>query len=62
MPNQPNQTAKNEPGDFERFTGFMKRLVAVPHAEIKERIKETKRTRTLKTSSRVAASSPKRAS
>jgi hypothetical protein len=47
VPNQPNQTAKNEPGDFDRFAGFMKKLVAVPHSEIKAKLdaeKAAKRT------------------
>jgi hypothetical protein len=47
MPNQPNQTAKNETGDSDKFTDFMRRLIAVPHSEIKARIeaeKEAKRT------------------
>jgi hypothetical protein len=50
MPTRPNQTAKNEPGEFDRFTDFMRRLVAVPHSEIKAKLdaekllKEQKRT------------------
>ena len=43
MPNQPNQSAKNVTGDFDRFTGFMKRLVAVPHSEIKAKLDAEKR-------------------
>lgn len=36
MPNRvPVHPAKNEPGEFDRFTDFMRRLVAVPHSEIK---------------------------
>jgi hypothetical protein len=57
MPNQPNQTAKNETGDFDRFTGFMKRLVAVPHSEIKAKLdaeKAAKRTPKKKRASRVS--------
>jgi hypothetical protein len=30
--------AKNETGNFEQFRDFMKRLVAVPHSEIKSRL------------------------
>jgi hypothetical protein len=30
--------AKNEPGDFDRFSNFRRRLVAVPHSEIKARL------------------------
>lgn len=38
----PNQTAKNETGDFAQFTGFMRRLVAVPHAKIKAKLEAEK--------------------
>jgi hypothetical protein len=41
----PNQTAKNETGDFAQFTDFMRRLVAVPHSTIKARLEEEKRTK-----------------
>jgi hypothetical protein len=44
---KPRPSAKNESGDFDKFTDFMRRLVAVPHSEIKARIeaeKEAKRT------------------
>jgi len=49
-PIRPTHSAKNEQGDFGKFTDFMKRLVAVPHSEIKakldaeKRAKERKRT------------------
>jgi hypothetical protein len=43
VPNQPNQSAKNVTGDFDRFTGFMKRLVAVPHSEIKAKLDAEKK-------------------
>lgn len=57
MPNQPNQSTKNVTGDFNRFTGFMKRLVAVPHSEIKAKLdaeKAKKRTPKKKRASRVS--------
>jgi hypothetical protein len=38
MPKRPNPSAKNETGDFATFTGFMKRLIAVPHCEIKAQL------------------------
>jgi hypothetical protein len=38
VPNRQSHPAKNEPGDFERFTNFMRRLVAVPHSEIKAKL------------------------
>lgn len=63
MANHPNASAKNVTGDFDRFTEFARRLIAVPHAEIKAKLdaeKEAKRTS--KTSvSRAPAVSPKRA-
>jgi hypothetical protein len=63
VPNRPKPSAKDEPGEFDRFTDFMRRLVAVPHSEIKtkldaeKRIKEQKRTS--KTSASVRASRAK---
>ena len=38
MPNHPKTSAKNTEGDFDRFTGFMRQLVAVPHSEIKAKL------------------------
>jgi hypothetical protein len=60
VPNHPKTSAKNTEGDFDRFTGFMKRLVAVPHSEIKAKLdaeKAAKRTPKKKRASR--ASRPK---
>lgn len=60
---KPILSAKNESGDFDKFTDFMRRLVAVPHSEIKERLdaeKEAKRT-SKPSASRASVSSPKRA-
>jgi hypothetical protein len=34
--------------EFDRFTGFMKRLVAVPHTEIKAKLDAEKRAKTRK--------------
>jgi hypothetical protein len=54
MPNHPKSPAKNPTGDFDKFTNFMRRLVAVPHSEIKAKLdaekKAKKRKRTPKTS------------
>jgi len=59
VPSQPNQTAKNETGDFDKFTNFMRRLVAVPHSEIKARIEAEKRAKqTSKTSASRASDEP----
>ena len=44
---KPNLSAKNETGDFDKFTEFMRHLVAVPHSEIKAKLaaeKKAKRT------------------
>ena len=50
-PTRPHPSAKNVTGDFGKFANFMRRLVAVPHSEIKaqldaeKREKQTKRAR-----------------
>jgi hypothetical protein len=62
VPNQPTSSAKNVTGDSATFVNFMRRLVAVPHSEVKAKLdaeKEAKRTS--KPSSRVPAVSPRRA-
>jgi hypothetical protein len=44
---KPKPSAKNVTGDFDKFSGFMRRLMAVPHSEIKAQLdaeKEAKRT------------------
>jgi hypothetical protein len=38
MPNRSKAPAKNPTGDFDKFTNFMRRLVAVPHSEIKAKL------------------------
>jgi hypothetical protein len=38
MPTRPKAPAKNPTGDFGKFTDFMRRLVAVPHSEIKAKL------------------------
>jgi hypothetical protein len=43
MPNHPTSSAKNEAGDFAQFTNFMRRIVAVPHSKVQERLKAEKR-------------------
>jgi len=54
MPNRPKPSAKNVQGDFGKFTKFMRRLVAVPHSEIKAKLDAEKRAKTRKTSSRAS--------
>lgn len=44
-------SAKNDTGDFDRFTEFARRLLSVPHAEIKIKLDaEWEATRTIKAS------------
>jgi len=55
--NHRKPSAKNEPGDFDKFTSFMRRLVAVPHSEIKAKLdaeKQARKQRTKRTSSRAS--------
>ena len=55
VPRKPTHSAKNEPGDFGKFANFMKRLVAVPHSEIKAKLDAEKRAKARK-SKRTSAS------
>jgi len=41
----PISPAKDAQGDFAQFTDFMRRLVAVPHSQIKARLEEEKRSK-----------------
>lgn len=52
---QPGQSAKNDTGDFSRFTDFMKRLVAVPHDEIKVQLDREKQSKKRKRASRASS-------
>lgn len=64
MPNQPKPSVKNVTGDSDTFTYFMRRLMRVPHSEIKAKLdaeKAAKRTSTKRSASRASASSPKQA-
>jgi hypothetical protein len=38
----PDQSSRNETGDYAQFTDFMRRLVAVPHSQIKAKLEEEK--------------------
>ncbi len=40
---KPIPSAKNESGDFDKFSNFMRRLVAVPHSEIKAKLDAEKK-------------------
>jgi hypothetical protein len=59
MAKSPEPSAKNVKGDFGQFTNFMRRLVAVPHAEIKARLDAEKQTKTRKRKAASRASDSK---
>jgi hypothetical protein len=61
--NHPTTSAKNVTGDSDTFVNFMRRLVQVPHSEIKAALEAEKEfKRTAKASlSRVSVARPKRA-
>jgi len=44
-PKGPCQSAEDVTGDFGQFTTFMRRLVAVPHSEIKAQLDAEKQAR-----------------
>jgi hypothetical protein len=52
MPSHPKPSAKNVTGDFDKFTNFMRRLVAVPHSEIKAKLDAEKQAKQKKRASR----------
>jgi hypothetical protein len=56
VPQKPTQSAKNETGDFGKFTNFMRKLVAVPHSEIKAKLDAEKRAKARKPKKRTSAS------
>ena len=45
MASHPSPSAKNETGDLAKFTDFMRKLVAVPHSEIKAKLDAEKQAR-----------------
>lgn len=52
MPSQPNQTAKNETGDFDKFRDFARQIMSVPRSAIQPQLDaERARKRTSKSSS-----------
>jgi hypothetical protein len=62
MPNLPEPSAKIDTGDFDRFTEFTRRLVAVPHAEIEAKLDaEREAKRTSKTSASRVSGVPSKA-
>ncbi len=48
MPKHSKSPAKNPTGDFDKFTKFMRQLVAVPHSEIKAKLDAEKRAKARK--------------
>ena len=52
---QPDQTAKNDTGDFSQFKNFVQRLVAVPHSEIKAALDAEKLAKKKKRASRASS-------
>jgi hypothetical protein len=52
----PKPSAKNAEGDFKQFTNFMRRLVAVPHSEVKAKLDAEKRAKKRKKTSKSSAS------
>lgn len=62
MPMKPKPSAKNVTGDSGNFTSFMRRLMAVPHSEIKDKLNAEREKRTPKSRvSPASAAAPKRA-
>lgn len=60
-PTRSDPSAKNDTGEFGKFTNFMQRLVAVPHSEIKAKLdaeKRVKQERKKKPSASRASSDP----
>jgi hypothetical protein len=56
MGSRPKPSAKNESGEYAKFSNFMKRLVAVPHSEIKTKLDAEKQAKKRK-KSRISSAS-----
>jgi hypothetical protein len=59
MANHPKAPAKNPTGDFGQFKDFARRILAVPHSEIKAKLDAEKRAKTRKRKVSSRASSAK---
>jgi len=59
MPTKPRPSAKNVSDDFDKFTDFMRKLVQVPHSEIKARLDAEKKVKQKPPVSRASDSSSK---
>jgi hypothetical protein len=57
--NHPKSLAKNPTGDFRQFKDFVRRIVAVPHSEIKAKLDAEKRAKSRKQKAASRASSVK---
>lgn len=55
MANHQKSPAKNPTGDFGQFTNFVRRIVAVPHSEIKSKLDAEKRAKNRKKASRASS-------
>ena len=54
MPTKPKPSAKNESGDFGTFSNFVRRLMAVPHSEVKAAMEADRKKRKPSSSSRAS--------
>jgi hypothetical protein len=61
VPTKPKPSAQHVVGDFDKFTDFMRRLVSVPHSEIKAQLKAEKeaKRKSKDSASPVSGASPK---
>jgi hypothetical protein len=59
LANHPKSPAKNPTGDFDQFTNFARRILAVPHSEIKAKLDAEQRIKTRKRKAASRASSAK---
>jgi hypothetical protein len=58
VPTKPKPSAKNVPGDFDKFSNFARQILSVPHSEIKAQLDAEKAAkRTSKPASRVSGES-----
>jgi hypothetical protein len=53
---KPEPGADHKPGEFSKFTDFMRRLVAVPHSEIKSQLDAEKQAKLRKQTPSTSAS------
>ncbi len=58
MPNRPTPSAKNETGEFDRFKDLTRRLMSVPHSELKARLDAEKEAKRIAKSSSHASGVP----